>query len=647
MPLPPARDVRAPPPLPTSERPIPTTPGSVQGDNRSSYPAASTPNSTGRAVPPPPPPRDGELGYDEDQDDASANQTPMSTSRPTSKDDNFYAGAPPVPPTRPNLATDSMYSPPSSPTTSGKRPARAPPPLPPSSPTLTSSQTRAPPPPPPSHPPRRSTGESFGSPTAPKVPPHPQPEEDVTEYDGDYDTDIASSAKHKDALKAHNRDSSFEDGILTDEPTSFSPPPRAVPPVPPPSTVQDAPPPLPQSGPRTRKSTDGPRAPPPVPPGRELDAHADEYDPYRFPAPQQSVTSPSLRQPFSPVLHSPREELEQEDLYAAPRTVPSAPTERAPPPQSLPMPMPYSEPQRQSSEGPRTSLQTTRRSTEQSRVSSEGLIASDIDLAASSLWWTKQSNPPPVLQNRSDVLCEYETSTSTKRGGRSSVSLDVYALFMDYSQTTINVSFDPLEPSHAALEQKHDRPPPPPRQDQLEQASTQFGSRIADAASRAAGTTAGDGSPHSFVFDLVSTAGGPQALKPVGNRAYGALVYANLANASTQQFDEIRRGDIITFRNAKFVGHKGTLSQKYTIDVGIGGGGGHAGVVIEWDGTKRKVRVWEQQGRDSSEAGGGGGHGKKDRGPAKVKEESYRIGDLRSGEVRVWRVMGRSWVNWG
>ena len=643
MPLPPRRDVRGPPPLPTSDRPVPTTPASVQGNANSSFPYGSATDVVGRTGPPPPPPRENETDYDDNQDGQPAFQSPISTSRPTSKDGNSYTAVPPVPPTRPNVATESTYSPPSSPTTSGKRPARAPPPLPPSSPILTSPQSRAPPPPPPSHPPRRSTGESFGSPSTAKVPPHPQPEEDVTEYDGDYDTDIASSAKHKDALKAHNRDSSFEDALLTDEPTSFSPPPRAVPPLPPPSTNQDVPPPLPQSGPRSRKSTDGPRAPPPVPPSRDSDTRADDYDPYRYAAPPQSVTSPSLRQPFSPVLHSPREELEQEDLYTAPQTMPPAPTERAPPPQSLSMP--YSEPQRQSSEATRTSLQS-RRSMDQSRSGNDGLIASEIDLGASTLWWTKQGNPPPVLQNRSDVLCEFETSTSTKRGGRSSVSRDVYALFMDYSQTTINVAFDPLEPTHASLEQKHDRPPPPPRQDQLEQASTQFGSRIAEAASKAAGTTAGDGSPHSFVFELVSTAAGPKALKPVGNRAYGALVYANLANASTQQFDEIRKGDIITFRNAKFVGHKGTLSQKYNIDVGVGGVGGHVGVVMEWDGTKRKVRVWEQQGRDPSDAGGGGGHGKKDKGTAKVKEESYRIGDLRSGEVRVWRVMGRTWVGW-
>jgi len=58
------------------------------------------------------------------------------------------------------------------------------------------------------------------------------------------------------------------------------------------------------------------------------------------------------------------------------------------------------------------------------------------------------------------------------------------------------------------------------------------------------------------------------------------------------------------------------------------------GVVFEWDGTKKKIRVWEQ------------GNQEKGKRP-KVRDESYRVADLKSGEVRVWRVMPRSFVNWG
>lgn len=223
-----------------------------------------------------------------------------------------------------------------------------------------------------------------------------------------------------------------------------------------------------------------------------------------------------------------------------------------------------------------------------------------------------------------------ESSTSSKRGGRSLISKDVYVLYADYSQSTINATFDANDPSHITLEQSHQRPPPAPRKDQLETASESLGAPIAAAASNfgASSSTVGDGSAQAFVAELLRPLQG--VLKPVGSRAYGALVYANLANASTQQFDEIRPGDVVTFRNAKFSGHKGGLHQKYNLEAGKPD---HVGVVLDWDGTKKKIRAWEQ-GREEK--------GKK----AKVREESFKVGDLKSGEVRVWRVMPRSFVGW-
>lgn len=272
----------------------------------------------------------------------------------------------------------------------------------------------------------------------------------------------------------------------------------------------------------------------------------------------------------------------------------------------------------------------SRRSADVARPQNDEYIAADIDLAPNSQWYTRDNNPPPALMNRSDVLWEVESSTNQKRGGRQSVSRDVYVLYQDYSQTTVNATYDSSEPTHVSFEQTHERPPIAPRKDQLESANEQFGSSIAKAADRAMGNTVGEGSAAELVLSLIRPL--KAALLPVGTRSYGALVYANLANASTQQFDEIRAGDIITFRNAKFAGHKGGLHQKYTQEAGIGRE--HVGVVIDWDGTKKKIRVWEQGNQEK---------GKK----SKVREESYRVGDLKSGEVRVFRVMPRSWVNWG
>lgn len=250
---------------------------------------------------------------------------------------------------------------------------------------------------------------------------------------------------------------------------------------------------------------------------------------------------------------------------------------------------------------------------------SQEFIASDVDLGASSHWWTQPNMPPPSLQGRKDVLIEMDESRSGN-----SIEKAVFVLYMDYSQTVITARFEAHNVSDVQLEQRQDPPPARLRQDQLEAAHEQFGLRIAKDIESKQNTVVGDGTPHGLIFELLRPYS--DALRPISTRSFGALVYANLANASTQQYDEIRPGDIISFRNARFEGKHGAMHAKYKVDVGKPD---HVGVVVEWDGTKKKVRVWEQ-GRESK----------------KVKPESLRMGDLRSGEVRVWRVMGRNWVGW-
>lgn len=522
-----------------------------------------------------------------------------------------------------------------------KRVSRPPPPVPASStPDTSPTQARAPPPPPPGHPPsRKSTSDSRIAPSLSKHQVNNDSEEEVTEYDGDYDTDIASGAKHKDALKAHDGDSSYDEGTITDEATNkspTSPPARGPPPLPPIAAPRAVPPPPPPGQPPkpSRKSSDMPRAaPPPIPPSREQ-TNEEDYDPFRY---TRGVPPPPPPNTRPPIVKSPSQELDEDDMYggspiSSPQALPPpSPSERNLPPHP---PAPTHAPQHPlgMANVPRQSLDVSRsksmgrRSMEQPRPSADtGFIASDVDLAERSFWWTQENLPPPALQKSKDVLFEMETSPSSSQAGKPTISKDVYIIYMDYSQTTITATFDPSNPSDVSLEQKHQRPPPPLRQDQLENASLKYGARISEAVTAAQNTVVGDGTPSSLVLELLRPLSS-EALMPVGLRTYGALVYANLANASTQQFDEIRAGDIVTFRNAKFQGHRGTMHQKYTAEAGKPD---HVGVVLDWDGTKKKIRAWEQ-GRESK----------------KVKVESFKLGDLRSGECRVWRVMGRDWVGW-
>ena len=253
-----------------------------------------------------------------------------------------------------------------------------------------------------------------------------------------------------------------------------------------------------------------------------------------------------------------------------------------------------------------------------------GFVANDIDLASQTGWWLQPNSLPPQLQGRKDIFFESEDSQSSKRGGKTTITRDIYVLFQDYSQTVITVRFDPQDSTDVHLEQRHEAPPRTLRQDQLEQSYERFGRTISEGATSKKDTVVGDGTPQALVLELLKPL--KDALLPVGTRAYGALVYSNLANASTTQNDEIRPGDIISIRNAKFQGKHGPMHAKYSMEVGKPD---HVAVVAEWDGTKKKVRAWEQ-GRENK----------------KVKQESYKLDDLRSGEVKIWRVMPRSWVGW-
>lgn len=591
-----------PPPVPSEARPSPAPPipgvkspsaGSESDDELSEHPMPeplATPrveSTTASRAPPPPPP-------------GAPPVEPSSPRSPGARQQSFFGGGDESSPTSTTAATSL----------SNKRASRPPPPIPmmiPASPPPATS--RPPPPPPPGGLSRRSTADNRPlSPT--KVNPKElSDEEEITEYEGDYDTDIASSVPHKDALKSHGRDSSIDETTSVSSPSTAAPP--SLPPPIPSASAPRAPPPVPNQPPPTpkadyRKSVDMPRmAPPPPPPPKEAVQTDAEYDPYNYSVPSQSAPAPGYAQPPA---KSPRS--------------PEIPQGFHPPP-----PPPS---------GPQSS-RTARQSLDVGRASHSGrrsvdllgppmeshYVANDIDLLPSSNWWTQPKGMPPQLQGRKDIFFESEQSVSAQ-GSKSIVTRDIYVLYHDYSQTVITVSYDAKNLVDPHLSQRHEPPPRSLRQDQLEQSYERFGRQIAEAVKGKKETVVGDGTPHGLIHELLRPH--KDALMPVGTRAYGALVYANMANASTTVNDEIRPGDIMSIRNAKFSGKHGALGHKYSIEVGRPD---HVAVVAEWDGSKKKVRVWEQ-GRESK----------------KTKLESFRLDDLRSGEIKIWRVMPRSWVGW-
>ena len=531
---------------------------------------------------------------------------------------------PPALPTSPRLpgsakrtytGDDASPSSPSvpGPSTPGRRGSRQPPPIPGFAPAPPPAQNRAPPPLPPGAAPTRQ-------PTTENRPLSPSQafahdgdeseDEEVTEYEGDYDTDIASSVPHKDALKAHARESSLEDTAPVRSPPSAEAPASLPPPVP---SASRAPPPIPgQPPPEKQRPSDAPRAAPPLPPPKETPRQDEDYDPFNYVgSTSQGVPIPGFLPPGPKTPSGPDEPYSPPDLTLS---------FGSPPPNRAPLAPSSGQKPRQSQDAGRSA---PKRSTDVSRPSGEsGYVANDLDLASHTGWWLQPGSIPPQLQGRT-FFYESEES-SAKRGGKTEVTRDIYILYQDYSQTIITVRFDPADASSVHLEQRHEAPPRSLRQDQLEESYERFGRQIAEAVASRKDTVVGEGTPQALVYELLRPH--KDALLPVGSRAYGALVYANLANASTTQNDEIRPGDIMSVRNARFQGKHGAMHAKYSAEVGKPD---HVAVVGEWDGTKKKVRAWEQ-GRESK----------------KVKLESFKLDDLRSGEVKIWRVMPRSWVGW-
>ncbi|KAI1817469.1 hypothetical protein GGS20DRAFT_532282 [Poronia punctata] len=620
---PPATERPAPPPIPTESRP-----------------------------PPPPPPAailSPSLGSESDDElsefPSKATETPKAESSPTSRAPHMGSPRLPTSPRfsgekrRSYFGEDTVLASPSLSPSQNKRNSRPPPPIPGAAPP-TPMQARPPPPPPPGALSRASTvDERIAMPMKPGRLDNGE-EGETTEYEGDYDTDIASSAPHRDALKGHGKEANSDSAPAvrspaTEYPIGGPPPvpgtsiPRAIPPPIPIHFMQGprgsldspraGPPPVPTPGaPRPRTSVDVPRAapPPPPPPKPTQFAHDEDYDPYNYNAmrspriPPRSPKVPEEVEAFTPYSASPPPPLPPSFLDR--RTSGLVPTNsRANPRKSLDV---LRSPAKRSMDN----------AARQSLSIETGFMASEIaesDLAYPSMWWKDRHGLPGIFQARKDVY----TEINSKEDGKSVKTRQVTILFQDYSQTIITVNFDQNVPSEAELEQHHEPPPRSLRQDELEAAYERFGKGLARSVASKTGSVVGDGTPHALVHELLRSF--PEALVPVGSRAYGALVYSNMANAATQLNDEIRPGDIMSIRNAKFQGKHGPMHAKYTMEIGKPD---HVAIVSEWDGTKKKVRAWEQ-GRENR----------------KVKQESFKLDDLRSGEVKIWRVMPRTWVGLG
>ena len=437
--------------------------------------------------------------------------------------------------------------------------------------------SRPPPPPPATHPP-------ISSP--PPVPP-------LAHFSDSLDVVASPSKDHPyDDSDEDNQSVSSDDQI--DESHSA---PRESSPMSPVSRPPPPPPVLPPKSPPISSSM-----PPPIPPTQRTFDVSPMYN-------ESPPSLPPIPPPVPLSMHQHRTPL-QYDSPQSPSPQPSSPTSTAF--------------RRTQSERPSLDSSRGRSSMEPQRREGGPYIAMrEENIQDGHPWWQDPGSPPPVFKNRPDLIYEVEDSTSTRRGGHTTITREVYILFSDYSQTIVTAQYDHDDPSRATLSQRHLPPPPQPSKMELEARHDQVGHQVVALAQARLGSAVGDGSSLAFVLEIFSKL--ENCLPSAGARSHGALIYSNFGNSSTKQFDEIRPGDIVAFRNAIFQGHGG-LRGKIVTEVGKPD---HVAVIQEWNGSKKKLKVLEQRQENR-----------------RVSHSSYKIGELKSGEVHVFRPMPRSWVDW-
>lgn len=131
----------------------------------------------------------------------------------------------------------------------------------------------------------------------------------------------------------------------------------------------------------------------------------------------------------------------------------------------------------------------------------------------------------------------------------------------------------------------------------------------------------GDGSYAGFVKAVFSQVPDVQRV-PGEGEDWGYLIYVQSASSVQRRIADILPGDVIAFWDAKLKGHKGL--QTYSQTVGTGENGPLVGVVSEVESKKCKVRVWQANQHVGQQT---------------VENVSYRLEDLKSGVVKVFRVM--------
>lgn len=247
------------------------------------------------------------------------------------------------------------------------------------------------------------------------------------------------------------------------------------------------------------------------------------------------------------------------------------------------------------------------------------------NINGNSNWWLK-GNLPESLESKigSELMYEIDSNSITKRGNRVINYRDYYILFNDLSQLVFELEYESEDPrSTIKLINHFTKPIPIIRKDLLDKSYREFGNKITSITNSLVGTRLNE-SIVSKVFSSLAK-NDAHVLSPIGNKTYGVTIYRNNSNHNIARIEEIRPGDILCIKQGKFSVHKGLTGNK---SITVGGSEVFSAVVTDYDPKKDKFKVIELD---------NAGH---------IKKETYKMSEMKSGRVRVFRVIGRNYIEW-
>lgn len=247
------------------------------------------------------------------------------------------------------------------------------------------------------------------------------------------------------------------------------------------------------------------------------------------------------------------------------------------------------------------------------------------NINGNSNWWLK-GNLPESLESKigSELTYEIDSNSITKRGNRVINYRDYYILFNDLSQLVFELEYESEDPrSTIKLINHFTKPIPIIRKDLLDKSYGEFGNKITSITSSLVGTRLNESIVRKVFSSLIKH--DANVLSPIGNKTYGVTIYRNNSNHNIARIEEIRPGDILCIKQGKFSVHKGLTGNK---SITVGEGEVFSAIVTDYDPKKDKFKVIELD---------NAGH---------IKKETYKMSEMKSGRVRVFRVVGRNYIEW-